>query len=75
MQHWLYNARPTVLIRDPGRYYRLDPAERVARQKEWNQQIWWPLILGVLALLGLLFMAWRTLRLRERTNARGEVMA
>jgi ABC-type transport system substrate-binding protein len=75
MQHWLYNARPTVLIRDPGRYYRLDPAERAASQKAWNQPIWWPMILGVLVVVGILAAAVRSLRKRERTNARGEVLA
>ncbi|MBS0445594.1 MAG: ABC transporter substrate-binding protein [Proteobacteria bacterium] len=75
MQHWLYNARPTVLIRDPGRYYKIKPDERVASQKAWNQQIWWPLVVGVLLIVAILLGAVRSLRKRERTNARGEVLA
>ncbi len=75
MQHWLYNARPTVLIRDPGRYYKVKPDERVASQKAWNQPIWWPLVLSVLAIIAVLAGAVRSLRKRERTNARGEVLA
>lgn len=75
VQHWLYNARPTVLVRDPGRYFRLDPAERVQRQHEWNRPLWWPVVLGVLVIVAVLLGAWRSLRLRERTNGRGEVLA
>jgi hypothetical protein len=30
---------------------------------------------GALALLGLWWVGWRNLKLRERTNARGEVLA
>jgi hypothetical protein len=75
VQHWLYNARPTVLVRDPGRYLRLDPAERMQRQQEWNRPLWWPMVLGVLVIVAVLLGAWRSLRLRERTNARGEVLA
>ena len=74
VQHWLYNARPTVLIRDPGRYYRLDVQERVARQREWNSPIYWPAAVGILVLGGLLWFALRSFKQRERTNARGEVL-
>ena len=75
MQHWLYNARPTVLIRDPGRYWRLDVNERVAKQAQWNHPVWWPLVLGLLALAGIVALVARTFRLRDRTDARGQVLA
>lgn len=75
VQHWLYNARPTVLIRDPGRYMRLDTAERVQRLREWNDPVWWPIALAAAAVAFLLWLARRSLRLRERTNAHGEVLA
>jgi ABC-type transport system substrate-binding protein len=73
VQSWLHNARPTVLIRDPGRYMRLDTATRVARLKEWNQPIWWPVALGLLALAALVALALRSFRLRERSTARGVI--
>jgi hypothetical protein len=75
MQHWLYNARPTVLIRDPGRYYRIDTAERVRKIADWNRPVWWPVILGIVALVATVWFAIRSFRRRERTNARGEVLA
>jgi ABC-type oligopeptide transport system substrate-binding subunit len=74
MQHWLHNARPTVLIRDPGRYYKLDTAERVERIAAWNKPVWWPVVLGILAVVAVVWLAMRSFRRRERTNARGEVL-
>jgi len=74
-QAWVHNHKPAVLVRDQGRYLRLDTADRVRRLKEWNQPVWWPMVLGALALIGLVVVAIRSFRRRERTNARGEVMA
>lgn len=71
VQGWLHNARPTVLIRDPGRYMRLDTAARAAKLKDWNRPIWWPVALGLLALAALVAFALRSFRLRERSTARG----
>jgi ABC-type transport system substrate-binding protein len=75
VQSWVHNSKPAVLIRDHGRYLRVDTAERVKRQKEWNHPVWWPLVLAGIALVALLWIARRALRRRERTNARGEVLA
>ena len=75
IQGWMSNSKPAILIRDHGRYLRLDTAERKARLAEWNRPLWWPL----LALAALAFVAFwaarKTLRRRERMNARGEVLA
>jgi ABC-type oligopeptide transport system substrate-binding subunit len=75
VQHWVYNSKPAILIRDQGRYLRLDPAERVARLATWNRPIWWPVIAGALLALVLIAIAVRSFRRRERMNARGEVVA
>ncbi len=74
VQGWLHNARPTVLIRDPGRYMRLDTATRVAKLREWNDPVWWPVVLMGLAGAGVVWFALRSFKRRERTNARGEVL-
>jgi len=71
-QSWVHNYKPAVLIRDQGRYWRLDVEERVRKLAEWNQPVWWPLVLLALALAALLGFGWRSIRRRERTNARGE---
>lgn len=74
VQQWLHNARPTVMIRDPGRYMRLDVEARVARQAEWNRPVWWPLVAGIAALALLVAAAVRSFRRRERLDGRGRVV-
>ncbi|MBC7993074.1 MAG: ABC transporter substrate-binding protein [Rhizobacter sp.] len=74
-QGWVYNSKPAVLIRDHGRYLRIDSEQRAKNLREWNQPLWWPVILAVIAVLAALLPARAMLRRRERTNARGEVLA
>jgi len=74
-QTWVHNYKPAVLVRDHGKYLRLDVPERVRLQAEWNQPVWWPLGLLALAAAALGFGGWRSLRRRERRNAYGEVVA
>ena len=75
VHHWVKNSKPAILIRDHGRYLRLDTQARVASVAAWNKPLWWPLVvLLVLAAAALLF-ARRSLRKRERMNARGEIIA
>jgi ABC-type transport system substrate-binding protein len=75
VQSWVHNSKSAILVRDQGRYLRLDTAERVKRLKEWNQPVWWPMILAGLAVIVLAAMAVRSFRRRERMNARGELTA
>jgi len=74
-QSWVHNYQPAVLIRDQGKYLRLDVAQRVRKLAEWNRPIWWPMALGGTALMAGAWALWRSLRRRERSNARGEVVA
>jgi ABC-type transport system substrate-binding protein len=75
VQHWVYNSKPAILIRDHGRYLRIDVDERRRAQAEWNKPIWWPMIVLTLAFAGLLWLAVHAFRRRERMNARGEPLA
>ncbi len=75
VQSWLHNSKPAILIRDHGRYLRLDPVARVAKLREWNRGVWWPLAAVGALVLALAWGARRHLKRRERTNARGEVLA
>jgi ABC-type transport system substrate-binding protein len=75
VQHWVYNSKPAILIRDHARYLRLDAAERQRALAQWNRPIWWPMVLGVLAFAALMLVAVRSFKRRERMNARGEVLA
>jgi hypothetical protein len=70
----VHNAKPAVLVRDMARYYRIDAQARVARQAEWNQPVWWPLLVGLAAVGAVVVLAVRSLRRRERLDARGLVL-
>ena len=74
VQGWVHNSKPAILVRDQGRYLRLDTAERVQRLQQWNRPVWWPLLALGAGLVALVALARHTLRRRERTNARGEVL-
>lgn len=74
VQHWVYNSKPAILIRDSGRYLRLDPKERVQRLADWNRPVWWPVLLLVAGAALLVWLAVRTFRRRERMNARGDMV-
>ena len=41
VQSWVQNTKPAILIRDHGRYLRLDTEARVARLAEWNKPVSW----------------------------------
>jgi ABC-type transport system substrate-binding protein len=73
-QKWVKNVNPALLIRDTGKYMRLDVAERQASLAAWNRPIWWP-FLALLAVVVALALAVRVhFRNRERMNARGELI-
>ena len=74
VQGWVYNSKPAILVRDQGRYLRLDVGQRVAKLTAWNQPVWWPMILIAVAVLALVWVGRRSLRQRERMNARGQVL-
>jgi len=73
-QQWVHNFKPAILIRDHGRYLRLDVKQRLASHAAWNRPVWWPLGLMLALVLALFWVARQHFRKRERTNARGEVL-
>lgn len=75
VQEWIGNSKPAILIRDHGRYLKLDTALRSERLAEWNRPVGWPMLLVAAGLVALVWGARRSLRRRERMNARGEVLA
>ncbi len=50
------------MIRDMAKYYRLDTAQRAARQAQWNHPTWWPPVLLTGARAARVFLAWRAFR-------------
>jgi ABC-type transport system substrate-binding protein len=68
-QQWVYNGKPSILIRDMAKYYRVDPALRVAKQAEWNKPVWWPMVVLLLLVLAMVWAARRGYRRRQRATA------
>ncbi|MEK0416952.1 MAG: hypothetical protein RI949_958 [Pseudomonadota bacterium] len=69
-QHWVHNFKPAILIRDQGRFLRLEVSERLKQQAQWNRPIVWPLfvLLAVFVLLAL--SIWRLTQQRDQATAR-----
>jgi len=66
---WVSNGKPTQIIRNHIGYLRLDPELRARKISEWNQPIWWPMPLILLALVAAVVPAWFAWRRRERETA------
>ena len=69
-QPWVYNGKPSIMIRDMAKYYRVDPVLRAAKQAEWNHPIQWPLAVLGLGVLAVGWVARRSFRAREDATAR-----
>ena len=66
---WIYNGKPTQIVRNHISYLRLDAAQRTQKIAEWNKPVWWPLPLVALVLGALVAPAWWVWRRRERQTA------
>jgi ABC-type transport system substrate-binding protein len=74
-QQWVSNGKPSILIRDMAKYYRVNPELRAQKQAEWNKPVMWPLALMVLALAAVAAWAWRSFAVRESATARRRAAA
>ena len=66
---WVSNGKPSNIIRDNLPYLRIDSQLRVHKIKEWNQAIWWPLIVLPFLLLVVAWPAWNAWRRRQSQRA------
>jgi len=69
LQHsWLGNVKANVMANNKLKYWRVDPVQRDAMRRDWNQPARWPLWLGglVMSLFGV--WLWRGLRRREEAK-------
>jgi ABC-type transport system substrate-binding protein len=44
---WFRNLKPNLMANNQLKYARLDVAMRQRQREQWNQPIWWPVILGI----------------------------
>jgi ABC-type transport system substrate-binding protein len=66
---WVFNGKPSNIIRDALPYLRLDTQLRTSKIREWNQAIWWPLVVLPLLLLGVAWPAWNAWCRRQSQRA------
>lgn len=64
---WYSNVKPNKLSNNNIKYYRIDGSLREQKQREWNEPVLWPAVVGLLVLLGSLVPAMVAYRRRERT--------
>jgi oligopeptide transport system substrate-binding protein len=59
---WYGNLKPNKIAYNTMKYQRIDSALREQKRREWNQPVWWPALLGALALIAFALpavFAWR----------------
>ena len=66
---WLYNGKPSNIIRDQLQYLRLDPKLRLELIQEWNKPIRWPLLVLAAILVFLITPAFHAWRQRQNRTA------
>ena len=62
---WYKNARPNLMANNTLKYKRIDPALRNEKRRQWNQPVWWPAALGLVAFILLFIPAIITWRRKE----------
>ena len=68
---WVFNGKPSNIIRDQLQYLRIDPALRMQMVDRWNTPNPWPLVALVLLLLALAWPAWLAWKRRQNATATG----
>lgn len=55
--HWYKNLKPNLMANNQLKYTRIDAKEREEKREQWNQAVFWPLIVAICAFIMLLFPA------------------
>ncbi|MFM8332454.1 MAG: ABC transporter substrate-binding protein [Candidatus Methylumidiphilus sp.] len=66
---WYRNLASNLMARNRTKYQRIDAARRAQLRAEWNQPMYWPVLLGVLMLVIVVLPAWLSYRKRQRATA------
>lgn len=63
---WLTDVKQNEMLKNPMKYYQLDPIQREEARNRWNQPIVWPLAFFVLGIGLVLLPVWREMRRKEK---------
>lgn len=66
---WLYNSKPNAMANNDLKYRRVDPRQREAKRREWNQPNMLPVIAILVVLVLSVMPAIAVYRRRERRTA------
>ena len=62
---WYENSKPNLMANNTLKYKRIDPALRAERQQQWNQPVWWPVVVLLVGLVLVLLPAIISYRRKE----------
>ena len=62
---WYKNAKPNLMANNTLKYKRITPEVRAWKQQQWNQPIWWPIVIIVLLLIFIVLPACFSYRRQE----------
>ncbi len=68
-QPWYGNVKPNLMANNTLKYTKIDPQLRYQLRQQWNKPSLWPLIMGVMVLLLMLFPAIQAYRRRLKETS------
>ncbi len=69
LQQWVGNAKPTATVRNNVQYMKIDAELRARKIREWSRPVVWPVVLALLAVIGLGLAARRQVMKRREARA------
>lgn len=74
LQHdWFLNNKPNLMANNTLKYKRVDPQRRSERRAEWNEPVYWPVVLILMILVLGSIPAYITYKRRERAAPAKEI--
>lgn len=68
-QQWVHNAKPSQMVRNSLQYLRIDSELRAQKIAQWNRPVWWPLVILLVALVVIVWPAWRMVKHQQQRTA------
>ena len=63
---WYFNVKPNLMAQNTLMYKRIDPKLRAASRMQWNKAVYWPIVVFLIALVLIVFPAWKMYSAKER---------